>query len=140
APASAPGAKRPSQKPRLHPAGQLGRGSFGRASQIWNASLNSLMCSTSPPRTLNDGYPPKAHPAVPRDESVRLTDFREQAAAAIVWRFETRLVFRQSCCCCPRRHTSGAHQLDLETTTVAMGRTLFFPSCRTCGAVVPSGR
>src|SRR5207237_3250619 len=36
------------RKPRLHPTGELGRGSFGRASQIWNAGLNSLIFPTFP--------------------------------------------------------------------------------------------
>ena len=114
------------RKPRLHPAGELGRGSFGRTSQIWNASLDPL--SPSQLSTL-------ALTGVEHSER-----FRERAAASIVWGFETPLACHQFPCCCARRCVSGAHQLDLEEKTVALGWAVFFSSRRAGGAIVSSRR
>src|SRR6266496_2563007 len=87
----------------------------------------------SQPSTLNFGM--LAHQdcgchseSSPRDESVRLADFRERPAACTVWRFEALVAVRHSCSCLARRCACCAHRLDFETKTLAAWRALFFSS------------
>jgi len=82
----------------------------------------------------------KPSPAHHGGQAVRSQEFAAETSASTVWCFEAPLVFHQFHSCSARRRARRAHQLDLETKTLAARRKLFFPSGRAGGAVIPPGR